>query len=52
MFNKLIIFINFFISLSILIILFLIKEFSSSLKHTKIRPVNRFSLPEKQDESV
>ncbi|MGJ0491286.1 hypothetical protein [Methylobacter sp.] len=54
--NKLINFINFLISLSTLVLHFLIKELSVSLKHTKkhtkIRHLNRLSLPEKQDEGI
>jgi hypothetical protein len=55
--NKLINFINFLISLSTLVLHFLIKELSASLKHTKIkhtkiRHLNRLPLPEKQDEGI
>jgi len=50
--NKLMNVINFLISLSILVLHFLIKELSSSLKHTKIRPLNRLLLPQKQDEGA
>ncbi|MEF3076627.1 hypothetical protein V2P20_16480 [Methylobacter sp. Wu1] len=50
--NKLINSINLMISISTLMLHFLIKELSSSLKHTKIRPLNRLPLPEKQDEGV
>jgi hypothetical protein len=50
--NKLINFINFLISLSTLVLHFLIKELSVSLKHTKIkhtkiRHLNRLPLSEK-----
>jgi hypothetical protein len=49
-------FINFLISLSTLVLHFLIKELSVSLKHTKkhtkIRHLNRLPLPEKQDEGI
>lgn len=50
--NKLINSINLMISLSTLVLHFLIKELSSSFKHTKVRPLNRLPLPEKQDEGV
>lgn len=51
--NKLMNFINFLISLSMLVLHFLIKELSLSLKHIKIRrPLNRLLLSEKQDGGV
>lgn len=50
--NKLINFVNLLISLSTLVLHFLIKELSSSLKPIRIRPLNRLPLPEKQDEGV
>jgi hypothetical protein len=50
--NKLMNFINFLISLSMLVLHFLIKELTLSLKHIKIRPFNRLLLPQKQDEGV